>query len=771
MVKNNSLPDEIIYNIRLLNSIRIIMVKEIQSFAPQAEQLRQRRDSWLRMFDKDLRSKMSERQGFKSELPLTAHFLIDGSVKIPFAEFSQLPDWMKKFFLDDRVSRPPSVSVFSDYNDSLEHPEVLASVQNNTKDIVLRGGRFWDFDGSKANYGPDGAEAVELLFENINGNMSIINQLINFEPQNEFEWLARIAAWEYIRNDFCAVYYSLKCRIAKVDDASAHELGVIDHALEYISNRYFDSILMFQTDPHRGSRELSEIVNNAEEIKSTLSEFVSDPQFEGRDLLRSHREVNNPLSLMNAFRLIYKSDSDSNELSYTDEIKNNDAILAPLYGGIDLAYAFRYALGDGQRYIEQLLDTKLCDDKKFVKVLPVLSKLGSKGVVRSQLSKIDSVIPNLNSDESVNGREKGWLAKEIPDARSILVIDDSLATGGSAVVFKDWVSEALGHDVEMELRVIYANLRWSKHQCPIEDLMAADPITQTPITRSMKKALYPLGSRFMPDAVSNHLQQKTKRTFSSLTDAMPEITKMHQKKTIEAVGFDLDDTLILRTVDAKARRIMINHSILRLLNQNGITIDPDLYAERSYKILNRERGLSQTNPNHPIDMDSCNKEILIDLGITDKAQLKILAPLMTLEELKVDQKIVIPAPGAREILEELISLGIDFGIFSNSHYLVQHIEQILIAAGIDDLLIDRTLLTSANPGTPQKPDGQAIKNLAKEMGTIVQDLAYVGNSFQTDVVGSTKSGGVSIYIPQPVDAISRAEITKIKNWKEQLANV
>jgi len=742
-----------------------------QTFTKEAEQLRQKRDSLFRLFDRHLHKEMSKKQGFQSELPITSLFLIDGSVKIPFEYFSKLPDWLKEFFLDKRISRPPSASVFADYNESETDPGTLGYIQNNTKHVALRGSRFWDFDGSKANFGPDGAEAVDLLFDNVDGDIKIIGSLIEFDPQNEFEWAASVAAWEYIKNDFCAIYYSLKCRLAKVDTASAHELSLVDLALEFISNRYFDSILMFKTDPSRGSSELEEILVNIEKLKTTLKDFITDPSFADRDLLRSQREVNNPLSLMNAFRLVYKIDEATGRLIYTDEIRKTDAILSPLYGGIDLAYAFKYALGEGQKFAEQLFDTQLDEDRRDIKVLSVLSKIGSKGVIRSQLSSTSNPIAALSTDEIVGNREKKWLAGQIPNAKRLMIVDDSLATGKSADIFAKWVKEALGHSVEHDFRAIYANFRWAKYQMPINKLMETDPLTQAPISRNMKRSLYPMGSRFMPDAMSNHLQQKTERTCLDLHEALQIILNLYNDKIIQAVGLDLDDTLILRTLDSKERRHKINLAVVEILEDHGYHIDLQEYAINSYQILNRERKLSELDHDYPIDIIACNQAILRGFDIDDQEELGKLAELMLEAELEVDQDLVIPAPGARELLETLTGLGVNFGIFSNSHYRREELEQILSFAGLNEFFNDKVIMGSATVGIPRKPDAQAIKILAQEMNVVVQDLAYIGNSFGSDIVGATKSGGVAIYTPQPIDDIGKKEISKIKNWREHLENV
>lgn len=739
---------------------------ETRPFGPHAERIAQKRDAYLRLFDTYARRKMSERQGFKTELPLTAHFLIDGSAKLPFKEFALLPSWMKAFFKDGRISRPSDAHVFSDYNNTRRNKE-LAVIQNTSQHVALRGSRFWDYDGSKAPHGPDDVAAVDLLFDNIAGDLRIIDRLLAFEPKNEFEWVAQIAAWEYIRNDFCALYYSLKC-LNSITDESAQHLGHADKALEFVSDHYFDSVLMTHSEGIAGKKEFIELMKSRRDVSKKIIKMVQE-NTSGRDLLRSHREVNNPMALLNAFRLIYTYGKDR-KIHYTEDIKNTDAVLAPLYGGIDLAYAFRYAFGHGQKFVEELFGSTLVDKPKQMKVLPVLSKFGSKGKVRSQLTRADKTISALNTDKSSGEKEKKWVAQEIPNAQNILVIDDSLATGGSNVVFAEWVNSALGRKVNTQLKVIYSNLRWAKYQSPLEKLMDADPLAQSPIIRNMEKASYEFGSRFIPDAVSSGLLLRTDFSFLDLQEAMPAIIEKFDQKIIKAVGFDLDDTLIQRSVDAKQRRNLINQAIVALLGAHRVNISVEKYAEISYKIIQSERGKSHQDPLHPIDILSYNKLILQALGITQRRSIETIAKEMTEAELAVDAKIVKAAPGAEQLLRRLRLKKIPYGIFSNSHYTQSQIIEILSAAKLSEYFNRAPIVTSAEKGTPQKPNPGAVKTLAERMNVDPKELAYIGNSYDSDVIGASKGGAIAFYVPATIDRSGRNTRKKITRWRTNLRN-
>lgn len=736
---------------------------ETRPFAPHAEEIAKKRDSYLRLFDRYARQKMSQMDGFKTELPLTAHFLIDGSAKLPFKEFAALPTWMKKFFKDGRISRPSDAHVFSDYNNTNKNKE-LATIQNTSQHVALRGRRFWDYDGSKAPHGPDDAAAVNLLFDNFNGDLQILDKLLTFQPKNEFEWVAQIAAWEYIRNDFSALYYSLKS-LNNLTDEPAHNLGLADKALEFVSDHYFDSILMVNSENISGHEEFVELMKARKQLSNKITEMVRNDE-SGRDLIRSHREVNNPLVLLNAFRLIYTNDK--NTLQYTNDIKNADAVLAPLYGGIDSVYAFRYALGHGQKFIEDLFGKKLADQPKQIKVLPVLSKFGSKGKVRSQLAKADKTIAALDTDKSSGEREKQWLAKEIPNAQNILVVDDSLATGGSIVVFTDWVKSALGREVTTQLKVVYSVLRWAKYQSPLEKLMVADPLTQSPIIRNMEKASYQFGSRFMPDAVTSGLVQRTDHSFLNLQETLPVLIEKYTQKIISGVGFDLDDTLILRTVGAKQRRQLINQSIVTILAEHNIQISEENYAQLSYSIIQSERGKSHQDADHPIDIFAYNQVILQKLGVTDKSLSNTLAKKMTQAELAVDSKIVIAAPGAEQVLRTLRLKRIPYGIFSNSHYTSAQIMEILSAAKLSKYFRGIPIVTSAEKGIPQKPNPEAIKSLAAKMNIPSKEMVYIGNSYDADVIGATKGGAIAFNVPATIDKQGQNARDKITRWRKNL---
>ncbi len=721
-----------------------------EAFERESAKLRQNRGDLLNRFD----GYLGERLEHKGEEALTANFLIDGTAVIERDEFMELPDFLKGFLLDGRVSLPVSVTAFNDYK---ENDGAVGSLKGLGESVALKGSRYYDFDGSKANHGPDESYALELLGENLHQDLRVIDQLLDFEPKTRSEWLASLAAWEYVRNDLSAAYFLKKCqRVLDPREGDDEMVEKYDQVLEWVSDRYFDSILMMDTgedNVEANKRLISEVIDDL----ITQEYLVSESEFIDRDLIRCHREVANPFSLMYGIYAVYDvSKTESGFVPLRERIKEADAILTPLYGGVDFAMSVRYVLKNGKQIVSEIggLEAEQLEDLPPVE--SVLSKIGSRGVVRSSITEDTNPMNALPTDLKVEEPKGSDLETVLESAEKVVIIDDSMATGGSMDIFVDWLEKVAGHELQVTPMAAFANYPWAHLQgISIEKLATVNPLGVSPVVRNFGGALYQRWSRFMPDRLTSEMALRTNRTALSLGEVGEMIDDLLKYDVIDGVGFDVDDTLIVRTMSGKERRKEISRRETDLLNQNGVKVDLDEYSKLSYEILNRDRKEAHKDPNYPIDMHSINRNILYEISrkkniAFEGDKLESLASQMVEVELNLDLEIVEANEGAEKMLKTLSqmdSLGV--AMYSNTHYTRNQMWQLLEKAGLGEYVSKDLLFVSSAPGYSLKPAKDSVVSLSQQMGVGSRHLLFVGNSNSSDVTAAAKAGAIPLHYLYP----------------------
>lgn len=197
-------------------------------------------------------------------------------------------------------------------------------------------------------------------------------------------------------------------------------------------------------------------------------------------------------------------------------------------------------------------------------------------------------------------------------------------------------------------------------------------------------------------------------------------------RRIRAVGFDFDHTL---GIDNKLERV----AFLRLLDaaceQGGRCIGT--LADEIVRIddlLSKQRSGAFT-------IEEAVAQFMRERGAPDPQ-----AYIAEYKRMAVDmvRSFVIPEPGVGEMLAELRRRDIPYAILTNGWSpLQQHKAQ--------RVHFDGAVLVSSDLGI-QKPDPQAFAALAQALAVPPDEIAFVGDTPESDVAGSIRAGMHGIWL-------------------------
>jgi len=196
-------------------------------------------------------------------------------------------------------------------------------------------------------------------------------------------------------------------------------------------------------------------------------------------------------------------------------------------------------------------------------------------------------------------------------------------------------------------------------------------------------------------------------------------------RRIRAVGFDFDHTL---GIDNKLERV----AFLRLLDaaceQGGHCIGTLAEEiERIDELLAKQRAGSFT-------IEEAVQRFIRERGVADAQAYVEQYKQMAVE--MVDS-FVIPQPGVREMLAMLRERRIPVAILTNGWNPLQRRKA-------ERVQFDGPVLASADLGI-QKPDEQAFAALARALHAEAREIAFVGDTPQSDVAGAIAAGMQGIW--------------------------
>lgn len=196
-------------------------------------------------------------------------------------------------------------------------------------------------------------------------------------------------------------------------------------------------------------------------------------------------------------------------------------------------------------------------------------------------------------------------------------------------------------------------------------------------------------------------------------------------RRIRAVGFDFDHTLGL---DNKLERV----AFLRLLDAAceiggrciGTLADE---IERIDDLLAKQRSGA-------FSIEEAVRRFMRERGIANPDEFVGRYKRMAVE--MVDE-FVIPEPGVRRMLAELRRRGIPVAILTNGWSPLQQHKA-------ERVEFEGPVVVSSDLGI-QKPEAQAFEALADALGLACADIAFVGDSPESDVAGAIRAGMQGIW--------------------------
>jgi HAD superfamily hydrolase (TIGR01509 family) len=208
-------------------------------------------------------------------------------------------------------------------------------------------------------------------------------------------------------------------------------------------------------------------------------------------------------------------------------------------------------------------------------------------------------------------------------------------------------------------------------------------------------------------------------------------------RQVVGVGFDIDHTLV---IDNKLERIAMLQMLESIEKDGGTCRNLVEESRRIDELLARQRA----------------GEFTIDEAVDEFVRAHGVAPTSAYPErfraiaLDMVDRVVVPLPGARNMLRALEQRGIRTAVLSNGWNPLQ-IRKAQRAG------FDGNVIASADIGI-QKPKAQAFDALVEALGTSREHTWYVGDSPSVDIAGAHAAGLRTVWVdadelPYPAEAI------------------
>jgi putative hydrolase of the HAD superfamily len=194
---------------------------------------------------------------------------------------------------------------------------------------------------------------------------------------------------------------------------------------------------------------------------------------------------------------------------------------------------------------------------------------------------------------------------------------------------------------------------------------------------------------------------------------------------VVGVGFDIDHTLV---IDNKLERIAMLQLLEMIQDRGGSCGNLVEESRRIDELLVRQRAGEFT-------IDEAVFTFVRERGIQPEPE---YAERFRTIAIDMVDRVVVPLPGAREMLATLQRRGIRVAVLSNGWNPLQ-IRKARRAG------FDGPVIASADIGV-QKPEGRAFDVLVDALGTPRDRTWYVGDSATVDVQGATEAGLRTVWI-------------------------
>lgn len=192
------------------------------------------------------------------------------------------------------------------------------------------------------------------------------------------------------------------------------------------------------------------------------------------------------------------------------------------------------------------------------------------------------------------------------------------------------------------------------------------------------------------------------------------------------VGFDIDHTLC---IDNKLERVAFLHLLEQICAQGGHALGSLAQeTENIDRLLVKQRA------------GGCTIEEAVDRFVEDRgvARSGAFTEGFRRMALAMAETFIVPDPEAKATLDELKRSGVALGVLSNGWNPLQIVKA--RRAGFTG-----KVLASADLGI-QKPNPDAYRALAKELGLEPQRCFYVGDTPEVDIPGALEAGFRAVWI-------------------------
>lgn len=620
---------------------------------------------------------------------------IDGAVLLTPAEFSQLPQLSREFFLNGNMSQ---------YKDDR---------------IAMRGERIILLDGYYSG-GPDGEMRAGYFLEVAQNFRKAAPEIFReLSDDIEEQWKVKLALWDNLMSLGVSQFHGLKAITLLGSYPSEQRVLLTSTSLQLMSNMFegYFSTLCGRPTTQLAARCPNDILSMMDLVNSHQEEFKRWGEY---DLFRNEREVVGTQALMASYSWIQEGLLDDAEV-----------IIGPLLGVIDVIESLRFITKFKKEF--NISNRRL--PQKYMYILPKIMPIGRSS---RSMEERSGAIP-LYDDQSLE-------IASMPKNTTVAFVDDTAFTMSSLRELKDFVSKHCEVRDKVTL-VASVGTRWAVNDLsPAQELGDLKAVGISPTMKTFKGKFQGVETLLSRYRIRQRLDAT--RRIENVDQIMDVLREVNHWKSVDGVGFDLFGTLIgNKFYDRENRRRELHREFLEKIHEWNPQVNETEFGEAYWAVRTQleetTQGSNGINAEFK-DLDLWSR-ILSMFGLSETED---KAHTLLLIELNHELKEYFALPGMLQVVKEAIALfGHDHvGVFSNyrlpSEIAIRLLNNYGFVGKEIGMLRPDSIFTSSDLGV-RKPDAKTLQYLSGKLGVLTRRLMFIGDS-KEDMLAALRTKAVGV---------------------------
>lgn len=254
------------------------------------------------------------------------------------------------------------------------------------------------------------------------------------------------------------------------------------------------------------------------------------------------------------------------------------------------------------------------------------------------------------------------------------------------------------------------------------------------------------------------------RKISEHTDLLRFVERA--KGGVEAVTYDMFDTLVQFTSNANERNALMNTAAVKYVNEHGLSIDSEAFRKVRDTVLAEHRAIREKTQKEYRQVDALTMvlqrvaaQLRVKLSSKDAARMG-----RELEEVycRVEGDTAVVMPGIKSTLEQLKKDGKKLAVISNFSYSGTSVENLLKRFGLRSYF--DVVVVSSECGvvkSPQDKEGKIFREACRLMKVAPEKIVHVGDNKANDQKAPERIGIRGVVFERPTSLLRLEQFQKM----------